>query len=325
MMEKNKDIDDCLVAWREGRLVALPTETVYGLAAPVNNEELLKKIFSVKERPFFDPLIVHISNLEMAQRYSHNWGEAHDKLAQAFWPGPLTIVIKKSQEISSLITSGLNTVGLRMPQNDLSLELISRLGEGVAAPSANKFTKTSPTCVEHVRSQFKSEDVHILEDGPSMVGIESTIVILNEDKKTLTILRPGILTANELLVVLGSEYSVEYGKTAFESNQKEVVSAPGQFKSHYRPDFPLGFSITTLRIEDLSSQYPDCEFIELSIDPYVTARELYSTMRQPLGKGDNRKFFIIPSKISKLSAKEREIWEGILNRLTKAATFTLDD
>jgi len=324
MMEKSKEIDDCLLAWSEDRLVALPTETVYGLGAPVNNEKLIKKIFSVKERPFFDPLIVHISNLEMAKRYSLHWGEAHNKLAQAFWPGPLTIVIEKSQEISSLITSGLDTVGLRMPQNDLSLALISKLDEGVAAPSANKFTKTSPTCVEHVRSQFNCEDVHILEDGPSMVGIESTIVILNEERKTLTILRPGILTANELLAAIGCEYSVEYGKTAFESNQKDVVSAPGQFKSHYRPDFPLGFSITSLRVEDLRTQYGDCEFMELSIDPYVTARELYSTMRRPLGEGFNRKFFIIPSEISKLSAKEREIWEGILNRLTKAATFTLD-
>ncbi len=325
---KNKEIENALKAWDEGKLVAIPTETVYGLGAPVNRIELVKQIFALKERPFFDPLIVHISDMEMAKRYTKEWNEYHDQLASRFWPGPMTIVVPKSDKIDPLITSGLETVGLRIPRNELTLELIRRLDAGVAAPSANKFTKTSPTCARHVWDQFSANDLFVLEDDPSDVGIESTIISLNTMNKIVTILRPGILTAHDFMECLGQDFKVEYGKTAFETNQghqlNEVkVEAPGQFKAHYRPDYPLAFQTMKFSLDQYKLDYPDVEFIPLSSDPYITARALYSFMRTSLTNGFNKKCFLIPDEVIQLSPKEKEVWEGILNRLSKASTFTL--
>lgn len=324
MVDVNKElIGQALAAWKRGELVAIPTETVYGLGAPVNNEMLVKAIFSVKERPFFDPLIVHVSSIAMAKRYVLDWTDAHQLLATEFWPGPLTLVVKKNDLISPLITSGLDTVGLRMPKNELSLELIEALGVGVAAPSANKFTKTSPTCAEHVRDQFSKEDVFVMDSEPSQGGIESTIIRIED--KIVTILRPGLITSQDLLKCLGDTYKIEMGKTAFESNQKSTVEAPGQFTAHYRPDYPLSYKITKRSLESWQAEFPDCEFKQLSLDPYITARELYAAMRTPLGSGEQgqkkRKCFLISENIDLLPEKEKEVWQGILNRLKKAATF----
>ncbi len=334
MSDKNKVIESAIEAWSSKKLVAIPTETVYGLGAPVNNEELIKKIFTVKERPFFDPLIVHISSIDMAKRYARSWTDTHQKLADKFWPGPLTIVVEKTDLISELITSGLDTVGLRMPNNEITLELIETLEHGVAAPSANKFTKTSPTCAEHVKEQFEESDVFVISDDPSQVGIESTIITLGpidpinslyKENKVIKILRPGIITGQEILECLGEGFKIEYGKTAFESNQKAKpnIEAPGQFNAHYRPEYPLTFIKSDKDITLWKRDFPDCEFKSLSTDPYITARELYSTMRKPLVPGKVRKCFILSPSIDNLSDKEKEVWQGIFNRLKKASTFTL--
>ena len=314
-------ISEAIGAWESGRLVAIPTETVYGLGAPVNNIKLVHQIFAVKERPFFDPLIVHVSSIDMAKKYCTQWGELAHRLATEFWPGPLTMVMPKSELIDSVITSGLETVGLRIPNNQLSIDLINTVGVGVAAPSANKFTKTSPTTADHVRDQFSDRDVYVLEDDPSEVGIESTIVSINQDENHLTILRPGILTAHDFKEFLGDDISIEYGKTAFESNQK--VEAPGQFKAHYRPEYELSYETKSLELSEYQDRFKDIEFHELSSDPYVTARELYASMRTSLKNGFKKKCFLIPEQSFQLSEKEKEVWQGILNRLSKASTFTL--
>ena len=324
-------ISHALSAWKAGKLVALPTETVYGLGAPVDNEELISKIFSVKERPFFDPLIVHISSIEMAKKYCSHWNDTLDILARAFWPGPLTLVVQKSSLISSLITSGLDTVGLRMPRSELTLKIIEQKAVGIAAPSANKFTKTSPTQASHVSSQFSQDDVYVVEDIPSEVGIESTIISVNESERIVTILRPGMITSADLIEVLGNEFQIEKGLTAFEKSPEKVES-PGQFKAHYRPDYPLSFlDCSSDKKDQLKHSYPDCEFISLSLDPFVTARELYTQMRTPLSTNDlgqaiyKRKCFLIDLSSRQLTDKESELWSSIINRLTKATTFTLED
>jgi len=319
--EFDQYIQKAIAAWKEGRLVAIPTETVYGLGAPVDQESLVKSIFKVKERPFFDPLIVHISSIEMAKKYGRIWSETHQRLASSFWPGPLTIVLPKSNEVSALITSGLDTVGIRMPNHRLTLELIATLGVGVAAPSANKFTKTSPTCAQHVRDQFSEEEVFVIDSDPSQVGIESTIITIHDEDKKITILRPGIITSQDILACLGSSYTVETGQTAFETNQK--VTAPGQFKAHYQPDFPLAYLMTSQFSDELRRNNSDCDFIQLDSNPYVTARELYSLMRIPPAEEKKRKCFVISEEISTLSDQEKDIWQGILNRLSKACTFSL--
>ena len=140
-----KEINLPIEAFKNHKLVAIPTETVYGLSAPIDQPLLIKKIFEVKERPFFDPLIVHVSSISEAKEWVSDWPVIAQKLAERFWPGPLTLVLPKNDKVSDLITSGLDTVGLRCPNHPLTLALIKELGVPLAAPSANKFGKTSPT------------------------------------------------------------------------------------------------------------------------------------------------------------------------------------
>lgn len=304
-MKGTNDIENCLIAWDEGRLVALPTETVYGLGAPISREDLLKKIFSLKKRPFYDPLIVHVSDSNMAQRYVVGWNDDCDKLAKKFWPGPLTIVLPKTNLVNDLITSGLDSVGVRCPRNEKTLKVISLLGEGVAAPSANIFTKVSPTEASHVSKYFSESDVFVLDGGPSDVGIESTIVSLSQNE--LVILRPGVITEEELKSCVG-HLKVSQGKTAFE----EKPTAPGQEKSHYRPSYQLMVKRKGSNFLDT-----DLEVVELNEDPYIVARELYRNLHTPPSKGKIGKIMVVPD-LNKLPNNWQEVWRSILNRLDKA-------
>lgn len=206
----------------EGKLVAFPTETVYGLGANALNPIAVAKIFELKERPSFDPLIVHIGNLEQLESLVLNNDERVFKLAEKYWPGPLTIVLPKSHLIPGIVTSGLPTVGIRMPDNKIALEFISKSNCPIAAPSANKFGRISPTTAEHVRKQLKNVD-YILDGGKTTVGIESTIIKLTVSG--FQILRNGIITQEELEKII-----------PFDSHSEiEKLSAPGMLKSHYSP------------------------------------------------------------------------------------------
>ncbi|HPR86280.1 MAG TPA: L-threonylcarbamoyladenylate synthase, partial [Prolixibacteraceae bacterium] len=165
----------------KGGLVAFPTETVYGLGANALNPVAVAKIFEAKERPTFDPLIVHISSLIELEKLTGELDEKVMELAKRFWPGPLTMVLPKSNLVPDLVTSGLTTVGIRMPDHPVALELIRRSGCPIAAPSANKFGQLSPTTAAHVRKQLPHID-YILDGGKTAVGIESTIVSVEKDK-----------------------------------------------------------------------------------------------------------------------------------------------
>ncbi len=180
---------------KNGGVVAMPTETVYGLAGDVEQETAIKKIFSTKERPFFDPLIVHISSIEQAKKLTTQWDETCEKLAESFWPGPLTLILPKSDLVNPLITSGLNSVGLRWPNHALAMELISNFNLGLAAPSANKFKKTSPTSKEHVEAEF-GNNVFVLDGGKCEVGIESTVAGVFKDR--IEIYRPGMISLEDI-------------------------------------------------------------------------------------------------------------------------------
>ncbi|MFO8021923.1 MAG: L-threonylcarbamoyladenylate synthase, partial [Perlabentimonas sp.] len=164
---------------QEGNLVAFPTETVYGLGANALNPLAVAKIFELKERPSFDPLIIHIANLHQLEKLVLTQDERVYKLAEKFWPGPLTMVLPKSNIVPDIVTSGLSTVGIRMPNNDIALELISKSGCPVAAPSANKFGRISPTTPAHVKKQLPNVD-YILDGDKTTVGIESTIIKLTD-------------------------------------------------------------------------------------------------------------------------------------------------
>jgi L-threonylcarbamoyladenylate synthase len=145
-----------------GGVVGMPTETVYGLAASIRSDEGLQRIFAVKERPFFDPLIVHINALSQKDEVVREWPKTAAFLAEHFWPGPLTMVLPRNLNLNSLITAGLDTVGIRMPRHPIATHLIECTGAPIAAPSANKFGKTSPTTIDHVRNEFLKEDLFVL-------------------------------------------------------------------------------------------------------------------------------------------------------------------
>jgi L-threonylcarbamoyladenylate synthase len=209
---------------REGGVVAFPTETVYGLGANALDAVAVRRIFEIKGRPETSPLIVHVASIEMARDLALAWPSTAEKLAAKFWPGPLTIVVKKLPEIPDIVTAGLATVGLRMPQHPIALELIRAAGVPIAAPSANLFTKLSPVRAEHVRKAF-GETVMVLEGGPSNVGIESTVISLAGKHPTL--LRPGVISKSRL--------EAELGEIRTPAAPKSAHSSPGQHRQHYQP------------------------------------------------------------------------------------------
>src|SRR5580658_8110371 len=180
---------------RAGGLVAFPTETVYGLGANALDAAAVQRIFELKGRPASSPLIVHVASLEMARQVAAEWPPIVEELAQKWWPGPLTLVLPKKTAIPGIVTAGLTTVGIRMPNHPLALELIEQAGVPIAAPSANRFGELSPTTAEHVRAAFGSE-VDVLDGGPCQVGIESTVVAV--DGGGLKLLRPGMISLGDL-------------------------------------------------------------------------------------------------------------------------------
>jgi L-threonylcarbamoyladenylate synthase len=218
----SNDINIAARLIKEGKIVAFPTETVYGLGANALNPKAVAKIFELKERPSFDPLIVHIADINQLPSLISVKDERVYRLAEKFWPGPLTIVLQKSELVPDIVTSGLPTVGVRMPANAVALELIKKAGCPIAAPSANKFGRISPTTAQHVKKHFLAAD-HVLDAGKTTVGIESTIIKLTDIG--FKILRHGIITKEELEKIISFD----------ETSEKEDIAAPGMLKSHYSP------------------------------------------------------------------------------------------
>lgn len=208
---------------REGELVAFPTETVYGLGANALDARAVRKVFTVKGRPATSPLIVHVGSIEMARNVVAEWPPRAEELARAYWPGPLTLVLRKTAQIPDEATAGLPTVGIRMPAHPVALALIEAAGVPIAAPSANRFAQLSPTTAEHVRQAFGEEVKMILEGGPSDVGIESTVVSLADGEPVL--LRPGMIALP--------------GIRTGEEPIGGPHASPGQHRKHYSPRTPL--------------------------------------------------------------------------------------
>lgn len=227
-MLSEKEIIEAAKIIKNGGLVAFPTETVYGLGADALNPHAVAKIFEAKERPSFDPLIVHIADIDNLNVLAQEINENVYKLAEKFWPGPLTIVLPKKPIVPDIVTSGLDTVGIRMPNNVIALSLIRNAACPIAAPSANKFGRISPTNAMHVRKQLTDIEC-ILDGGSTTVGIESTVISVHEDG--FVILREGIITKDDLTSVI-PQSKQEISKT-------ELLSSPGNIKSHYSPNKPL--------------------------------------------------------------------------------------
>lgn len=208
---------------KKGGIVAFPTETVYGLGANALNKDAVIKIFEVKQRPYFDPLIVHIDNISWLEKLTLNYkNEIVEKLINIFWPGPLTIVFKKSEIVPYITTGGLETVAIRMPKNSIALKLIKYSGVPISAPSANKFGYISPTNASMVYEQLGNEVDIILDGGRTEIGIESTIVYV--ENNDVYVLRLGAISIEEIESVIGNSVEIS-----------EKVKSPGQFKFHYAP------------------------------------------------------------------------------------------
>jgi L-threonylcarbamoyladenylate synthase len=211
---------------RAGRLVAFPTETVYGLGANALDAEAVRRIYTVKGRPGTSPIIVHVASMGMARSLVADWPQSAERLARRFWPGPLTLALRKQSAIPAIVTANLSTVGLRMPAHPMALALIRAAGVPVAAPSANRFTELSPTTAEHVRRSLGGDVDLILDGGPCEVGIESTVISLAEP--TPMLLRPGGISRTELEAVIGI-----VGRP--DEVQAGAHPAPGMHPRHYSP------------------------------------------------------------------------------------------
>ena len=211
----------------QGRLVAFPTETVYGLGADASNPIAINRIFQAKGRPSDHPLIVHIASVDNIDDWALNIPDAAIKLANHFWPGPLAIILNKKPEVPLEVTGGQNTVGLRMPNHPVALQLLKVFGGGIAAPSANRFCRISPTQAAHVEEELGATVDMILDGGACEVGVESTIVDLSGDIPRL--LRPGHITRQEIEAILQTELS------GAASQKERDVRAPGMMTLHYAP------------------------------------------------------------------------------------------
>jgi L-threonylcarbamoyladenylate synthase len=303
------DIQQAISLLKSGNVVAIPTETVYGLAADASNDEALRQIYAIKQRPADNPLIVHIADINQV----NDWAEfppLAQKLAKAFWPGPFTLVLPAKSHVSSIVRGGQPTVALRVPNHPLTLQLLKQSGLALAAPSANKFTQLSPTTAEHVTAGL-GEGIAVLDGGACKVGIESTIVAVQGENWQL--LRLGMLPEANIHALAG--YAAK--------NFSQPIKAPGQHVLHYSPRTPMRLFAsreellknTTIRSAALllgSGAVPDCTYFELNNNATDVAQQLYDTLHKMDALGAEILLIEAPP-----NAPE---WLAILDRLTRAAS-----
>lgn len=250
----DQDIERASQLLKSGKLVAIPTETVYGLAANGLDDNAVRQIFEVKKRPFYDPLILHTDRMEKVKSWVLEFPEPLEKLAAEFWPGPLTLLLSKSNQIPDLISAGLPRVAIRIPNHKLTLDLLSELDFPLAAPSANPFGYVSPTKAQHVLNHFDGIIEMVLDGGPATVGIESTIVGMEENQAV--IYRLGGLSKERIESAIGP---VEV------KDSSSKPSAPGMLEKHYSPRKKIQVVDSKEGLE--STQSLGAAYILFSIDP----------------------------------------------------------
>lgn len=291
------DVERAAALIRAGRLVAFPTETVYGLGANALDADAVARIFAVKGRPRSSPVIVHVASVEMARGLAAEWPEAAEVLARRYWPGPLTLVVRKTAQVPDIVTAGLPTVGLRMPAHPLALELIRAAGVPIAAPSANRFTELSPTLAEHVAESLAE---FVLDGGPAQVGIESTVLSLAGAPE---LLRPGVIPLPEIEARIGP---VRVAAAAPEG----AHPAPGMHARHYRPATPL----LLLRCGGATPAGRGAWLRigrEMPAEPRAYAAALYEKLHQLDAEGLDW--------IAVEPPPDTPEWAGVLDRLRRAA------
>lgn len=317
-------LEEAVLRLQNGEVVAIPTETVYGLAADATNDIALQKIFTTKQRPADHPLIVHIADINQVVDWVTDFPEVAVTLAKTFWPGALTLILPAKSHVSRVVRGGEHTIALRVPNHPVALELLRQSKLSVAAPSANLFTQLSPTTAAHVEAGL-GENIPVLDGGACQVGIESTIVSVAADGQW-QLLRPGMISEAEITSVVGKPQQknkvVGNGLT-----QPLSPKAPGQHALHYSPRTPLllfmdrdsllqeskrlinvGETCAALLIG--YGDHPDCQAIELPNQPEKVAELLYSTLHQlDLLKVDKLLVELPPDNVS---------WTAVLDRLNRA-------
>jgi L-threonylcarbamoyladenylate synthase len=321
-----EQINQAVQLLNQDHVVGLPTETVYGLAARIDSRLGVERIFQVKKRPFFDPLIVHVNSIEMAKNYCAAWPALAEILAQAFWPGPLTLVIEKNAKVPDLVSSGLSTVGLRCPNSDIALSLITQIGVGLPAPSANLFSKTSPSRWQHVEQEF-GDQVFCIQGPDCEIGIESTV--LRIDKKRLQILRPGQISELQLSKVLtaqGLKNNLDFVWAEIESHTPLAKHSPGQLEQHYQPSktFVLVGEKTSIVdwavfLERQSLHREQTRELVLSKEPELAARELYHQLRVC---SEPETIKLIYLRVTEPMVQTE--WSAIMDRVYKASHLRLN-
>lgn len=229
-------IEQALTLLKAGKLVAIPTETVYGLGADARNTDAVKNIYLAKGRPANNPLIVHIPHLDALKEWAIDIPDIAYQLAKAFWPGPLTFILTRHPSVPKIVTGGQESIAIRIPNHPVTLELLRRFDGGIAAPSANRYGRISPTTTEHVRTELGARVNYILEGGACLLGIESTIISLLDD--TPMILREGSISATDLSAVLKQPILTKQQKQEPSEIQNDLI-VPGSHISHYAPITPL--------------------------------------------------------------------------------------
>jgi L-threonylcarbamoyladenylate synthase len=317
------DVPRAAALLRAGELVAFPTETVYGLGADARNPLAIAKIFAAKGRPADHPLIVHLPDAAHLERWAVDIPETARKLAAAFWPGPLTLILKRHPSVQDAVTGGQDTVGLRVPNHPLALQLLREFGGanggGLAAPSANRFGHVSPTTAEHVREELGDAVTMILDGGPCAVGIESTILDLSGGEPR--ILRPGMLDAETIGAILG--YRPEFG------GAQNAPRVSGSLEAHYAPRTPLqlvtvaelaeaasqalgaGRRVAVLAAQPIALSHENLAWCPASADPAQFAHDLYARLRELDAMGCELLLVAAPPV--------DEAWRAVTDRLRRAA------
>jgi L-threonylcarbamoyladenylate synthase len=318
----SQDIDRAVSVLRAGKLVAFPTETVYGLGADAESVAAVTRIFEIKRRPADHPLIVHIASAAELPRWAADVPEAARRLAEACWPGPLTLLLRKAASVPKATTGGLDSVGLRVPAHPVALELLRRFGGAIAAPSANRFGRVSPTSAAHVRADLGADVELVLDGGPCAIGVESTILDLTHDVPVL--LRPGGVTIERIEGLLQVPVS---------RHAPNEVRAPGMLASHYAPrarvelvdDDALASRAAALTargqrvavllrgtgVRPALEAGPNLRLLELGADDEAAAQHLYAVLREADVEGADVVLATRP--------EARGLGEALADRLTKAA------
>lgn len=303
---------------RAGKLVAFPTETVYGLGANALDATAVARIFTAKGRPATNPVIVHVADIEHAKQLATDWPDAATNLAEGFWPGPLTLVLPKAAAVPDIVTAGGPTIALRIPSHPVALALLRSCGLPLAAPSANRSTELSPTCAAHVRRGLADRIDLILDGGPTTGGLESTVLDITTDPPTL--LRPGLVTIAEIEAIIGP---IQRGGA---NNAEQPARSPGQLARHYSPRTPLTIvknsqqHVQALAASDVrvgwvthidSGEVPGVSRVLLPIDPVSYSARLYAALHDLDAAGVARIIVEPPP--------EDDNWLAVRDRLGRAA------